>query len=135
MKAKFLCPHCQGVINPRENLILIIEYKGKRGLILLSSRPGDYHSIWDETFDQYVKRGEPVDFYCPICSADLKSVKSEKLVELNLVVPGEKDARALFSRVLGEHATFVYEGGEIIPYGSDANQFENLNFSETDSWW
>ena len=135
MKTTFKCPHCQGVINPREYLILIIEYKSKRGLILLSPNPGDYHSIWDESFDQHVVRGEPVDFYCPICDAGLQTPASDKLVELDMITPGEKDGKALFSRILGEHATFVLDGDQIIPYGRDANRFENLNFSEGDSWW
>jgi hypothetical protein len=79
--------------------------------------------------------GDEVTFACPICRADLTSPVSEKLVEIVIKTPDQKTKIARFSRICGEHATFVCDGQIVEDYGEHKSLFANLDFTDFDWKW
>jgi predicted RNA-binding Zn-ribbon protein involved in translation (DUF1610 family) len=128
MKWKYACPHCKAILNPNVKIVLAVRRGRKRGLILLSPRPGNYKSICDSDFSDMMEEGTLVDFACPACGELLTSRASRKLAELLLLVPDQKDKRIQFSRIYGEHATFILNGETVTPYGEDAGLYDEVNF-------
>lgn len=126
MKWIYACPHCRATLNPHTKIILAARRGKKRGLILLSPQPGNYKSIVDAAFD--LQAGETVEFSCPACGAELTSAASRRLAEVLLLMPGQRVRRVQFSRVYGEHATFVLDGEKVVPYGDDAGSYGRVNF-------
>ena len=47
MNYEYSCPHCQCVLNPNVRVVLVGHFEGRRGLVLLSSKLGDYQLICD----------------------------------------------------------------------------------------
>jgi hypothetical protein len=135
VKTKFACPRCRAVLNPGDAIILAVRLGQAQGLILLSPEPANYSYVCDDSFRSYLKAGDLVDFFCPICCEDLTSPLSEKLVEILVLPPNEEIQVAQFSRICGEHATFVYNGRETQAYGEDRSRFSDLDFGEYDRWW
>jgi hypothetical protein len=126
MKWTYACPHCRAVLNPHTKIILAARRGRRRGLILLSPQPGNYQSIVDESFA--LREGETVELCCPACGHDLASSAAHRLAEILLLRPGAAPRRVEFSRVYGEHATFILDGEKIVPYGDDAGAFDRVNF-------
>lgn len=126
MKWKYACPHCNGILNPHTKIILVARRGRRRGLVLLSPRPGNYTTIADDTFP--LNKGEMAQFSCPICGQELTSQLSRNLAELLLMLPGLKVKRIQFSRIFGEHATFILDGETLTPYGEDADLYGKINF-------
>ena len=61
-----------------------------------------------------------------MCRADLRTDEDENLCELVLRIEGEP-LRILFSRVAGEHATFIMHGREVRErYGEDSPRYDQL---------
>lgn len=127
MKWKYTCPHCSSVLNPNVKIILRVRRGRRTGLMLLSPRPGNYKSICDPDFSRQIRDGQLVEFSCPACGAELTSPAAHRLAELRLVV-GKERKRIQFSRVYGEHATFVLDGESVVPYGPDAPIYDDVNF-------
>lgn len=128
MKNKFVCPHCQGVLNPNVKILLLVDAGRARGLVLLSPQPGNYKYLCDDSLEKYLHRGEIVGFSCPLCHADLTSARDAQLAVLDLHVGSHPVRRVEFSRVFGTHATFIISEGEIDAYGEDAEGYDARNF-------
>jgi hypothetical protein len=96
--------------------------------MLLSPRPGNYRFICDDDFGSKVKEGTLMDFFCPVCGVDLTSSTSKRLAEINLQQPDQPLKRIQFSRIHGQHATFILDGEKVVPYGEDAYLFDQVNF-------
>lgn len=128
MKNLFVCPHCQAVLNPNVKILLVASYGKKRGLVLLSPQPGNYKFIADRSFQEALRPGANLALFCPVCTADLTSKASKKLVELHLIKPGGEKVDVQFSRAYGVHATFLVDGETVTAYGSDAGDFDHINF-------
>ena len=126
MKRIYSCPHCEAILNPDAKIILRVEKKGKRGLILFSPRPGDYHAILPP--DLPLKSGDKVSFGCPLCSKDLRSARGEEWAEIHFNSSGRIEGTALFSTTFGRHATCFITQEEEHWYGEDAQ--ENMHFWE-----
>ncbi len=126
MKWNYACPHCGATLNPHTKVILAARRGKRRGLILLSPQPGNYRSIIHESFP--LAGGEMVEFSCPACGHALTSAAASRLAEILLVRPGQPPRRVEFSRVYGEHATFILDGENVVPYGDDAGVYERVNF-------
>ena len=45
MKRSYLCPKCDGVLNPNIKIILKTERAGRAALLLFSPQPGNYDVI------------------------------------------------------------------------------------------
>ena len=67
MKSIYACPHCQTVLNPSVKILLVVSHKNKKGMILLSPEPGNFHFICDKELQDSLKQGTLVTFSCPVC--------------------------------------------------------------------
>jgi hypothetical protein len=128
MKNLFVCPHCQAVLNPNVKITLAAQHGRQRGMMLLSPQPGNYKFITDQSFAEALSPGVELTFFCPVCSEELTSQASDRLVELQMVTPGRPPRRVGFSRAHGVRATFIVDEDSVTIYGEDADEFENLNF-------
>ena len=128
MKSVYGCPHCNSVLNPSVKVLLVVKYKKKQGMILLSPQPGNFKFICDKSVEEVVKPGSQVTFYCPVCSADLTSPGNKKFAELCVLDPNGHCRKVEFSRQYGTHATYIVDGDEVTAYGDDADDFNSTNF-------
>jgi len=128
MKNIYACPHCDTVLNPSVKILLVVSYRKKKGMILLSPQPGNFQFICDRTFEESLKPGAKVRFSCPVCSEDLTSPKDDEFVELLMLHPGRKPRRVEFSRVYGKRATLVIDGDDVSTFGPDVDDPSNTNF-------
>ncbi len=128
MKKIYACPHCDTVLNPSVKILLVVSYRKKKGLILLSPKPGNFQTICDDTFEHSLKPGAKVHFSCPVCAEDLTSKKDPEFVELKLLSPGHEPRTVEFSRVYGKQATFIIDGDDVTTFGRDVSDPSNTNF-------
>lgn len=128
MKNTYACPHCDTVLNPSVKILLVVQYKKKKGMILLSPQPGNFHFICDDEFRKSMKSGATVTFSCPVCASDLTSSHDKKFVELALITPGRQTRRVEFSREFGKQATLIIDGDEVAAFGRDADDSVGKNF-------
>ena len=126
MKRRYLCPHCRAVLNPNVKVVCVVDDGERRGLVLLSARPGDYRMIADPRLG--LREGTLCTFYCPVCGHSLTSAADDHFAELLLDRDEGEPVRVEFSRVFGEHATFIVDGREVTAYGEDADDYEDVNF-------
>jgi hypothetical protein len=128
MKSKFVCPHCQGVLNPNLKILLVATYKRRRGMLLMSPQPGNYKVLCDDSLQDVLEVGKPVAFSCPLCAEDLAATGNPKFVRLEKHTPGQSVRRVEFSRIYGTHATFIIDETEVTAYGEDAEDLGGKNF-------
>jgi hypothetical protein len=114
------------LLNPGTKVIFVLEQGTNRGLLLLSPELGDYAVVLAESFP--IRTGEICSFRCPICHGDLTSDDNDKMVEILCRQPDQTEVRVVFSRVAGEHATFVCGPRGISSYGEHAERYEGMNF-------
>jgi hypothetical protein len=114
------------MLNPGTKVIFVIGKEDSRGLLLLSPELGDYAVVLAESIP--IERGTVYSFSCPICQHDLVSPVDDRLVEILCRQPDGSDARVDFSRVAGEHATFVRGPSGVRSFGEDAERYAGLNF-------
>jgi hypothetical protein len=104
-------------------VVLAASFEKQRGLVLMSSKLGDFKLICDRGFCSRVEAGDMVDFRCPVCSESLTSKSMNHFTELKMVdtdKPDQPPAIVLFSRVCDERATFVFDGDSVREYGEAA---------------
>lgn len=126
MKRAYFCPHCRGLLNPGAKVIFVIEHGRDRGLLLLSPELGDYAAVLAKSHP--IEPGALNEFFCPICHHELRSPASDNLVEILCRQADGSEARVDFSRVAGEHATFVCGPRGIASFGEHAPRYEDVNF-------
>jgi hypothetical protein len=126
MKRAYHCPHCGAALNPGTKIILIARRGRRRGLILFSPQIGNYKIIRDPSFE--LKAGDLVEFSCPVCATSLSCDADRRLAEVELRQPAGRRAHVVFSRVYGEHATFLLDGETLLPFGADADHYDRVNF-------
>lgn len=125
MEYHYKCPHCDSYLRVRENII--ISFKAKKsenqGIILLNPELGNYGFIVHDTV--IFEKDEVVDFYCPICAADLSAKEiNPKLVNLTMIDKNGVEYDIFFSRVAGEHSTFKVDKENIIEkFGKNASSY------------
>jgi uncharacterized protein YbaR (Trm112 family) len=126
MREIFRCPHCKHVLNPNIKIILAAKVGHSRGLVLLSPVPGDYQFIADPELP--IQDGEMASLCCPVCSESLVSPNNKQLCELIMEKGGPQKSRLQFSRVFGEHATFIIDGQHVEAFGENADDYNDVNF-------
>ena len=138
MALSYYCPKCEALLNPNVRVILIARYRDLQGIVLMSSKLGDYQVICDKGFCHGVAKGDKVDFICPVCHASLTSKAHDNFTELKVVNDenvGHETCLVRFSRVSQEHATFLYDGGSVKEFGEEANWFHDEMIIEGDWGW
>ncbi len=125
LKKRFLCPKCRAELNPGTKIILKANLSSLKGLFLFSPSLGDYEVISPSDFPTHP--GEEIEFSCPVCSFDLSSARSEHFAEL-LFLKGEEEGRVIFSKVVGEQATFLVLNDKTETFGRDVDGYSTVNF-------
>ena len=127
MERSYYCPHCRKLLNPGTKVIFLVENGPELELVLLSAQLGDYSVVHSRSMT--LLDGAIYTFRCPLCRVDLTSNIDDKLVEL-LSRSDEDDApvRVSFSRIHGEHATFLMADDGVDRFGEHADRYANLNF-------
>ncbi len=127
MSRSFFCPHCNKLLNPHRKVIFLVENGNELELVLLSAQLGDYSAVHSRSMQ--LVDGAVYTFRCPVCRADLTSSFNNRLVDL-LTREDEdgQNMRVSFSRVHGEEATFLMADDGINRFGSDASEYDEVNF-------
>ncbi len=126
MKNDYLCPHCKGHLNVNEYVAFSAKgSKEQRGLIFLSPEVGDYSSSTHPCFK--LEHGTHIEFFCPICSADLAAPDvSNNLARVLMVDEDGLQAHLLFSEIYGEKCTYRINKDQIEAIGDDASHYMNF---------
>ena len=117
MSWTYSCPHCEKVVNPDETVILVAERKDEQMLIGFHPQPGNY-TIYVPPGVQ-LDRGDEWEFSCPLCRANLRAPEHPNLSTL-VVWQGNERRRVLFSRIVGERATYVVQDRKVAETHGDA---------------
>lgn len=124
METQYLCPHCRGRLSMNEDIILLAKKEYKKGFVFLHTELGNYQSKIDSTLN--IEEGEPVDFICPLCHANMDFEKEgKKLTHIKLVSATNKETDVYFSKVFGERATYHIENKEVLSFGEHARLYMN----------
>jgi len=123
MEIVYLCPHCRGAINAKRNIILAARSSKKQiGLVLLHEEIGNYAVALSPTLK--VKTGEIVDFFCPICHAELNTSKGDNLAKFIRVDDTGTESNVIISREYGERCTFtVDDRKKVKTYGESVRKY------------
>ncbi len=138
MSYMYHCPKCDGLLNPNVRVVLIAKHGEKAGIVLMSSKLGDFQVICDKGFCQDVSMGDTVEFCCPVCHGSLTSESHNNFAELKIVnsaAEGKKPFILRFCRVSEEHATFLYDGEKVKEFGEEAKNFHDEMVIEGDWGW
>lgn len=119
MRMSYSCPHCGAVLNPDVSIMLIGTHAGRSIMIGFHPVPGNYRISLPPGVE--IDAGSNWDFTCPLCRESLVSEVSDQLCCLDMVM-GEDHHRVYFSRVAGEHATFVISAEGIERFGEHAER-------------
>ncbi len=125
MRGSYLCPHCRALLNPHEEIILLLFRDDAKHLVAFSPRVGDYtiHKSGNIHFEE----GEVAEFLCPACHVSLSSKVAGDLGEILKEDDGIV-TRINFSRTYGKKATFVIGEGEVEGFGPDAPTYQEMNW-------
>jgi len=119
MQWVYSCPHCGGILNPEKTIMLIGEQGSDRVMVGLHPKPGNYRVCVPQGFE--IVAGSRWDFVCPICHHNLVTEVAPDLCCLDMVTE-EIRHRVYFSRIAGEHATFVITAEGIERHGEHADR-------------
>jgi hypothetical protein len=114
------------MLNPEATIILVAARGEHRVLAGFHPEPGNYEVHFPPEIT--IEKGDRWSFSCPVCHVDLVSAKNENLCVLDLR-EGEEDKCVLFSRIAGEHATYVVAGETVEEHGEDALSYYELAMS------
>jgi hypothetical protein len=126
---KYICPHCKGYIALNDHIFFSVRTPDfKVGLISLHSEIGNYSVEKDTGFDYSV--GDKLDFYCPICHAELAADIHDQLARIIMIDENNNEFEILFSRVAGEKSTYKIIGETMEIFGDDSAEYlDFLNLS------
>jgi hypothetical protein len=116
---RYSCPHCSGILNPDKTVILVGMQRDTRILMGFHPKPGSYKISLPPGFE--VEPGASWEFYCPLCHESIESEEAPDLCRLDMVSQQVRH-RVYFSRVAGEHATFVISAEGIESHGEHAKR-------------
>ncbi len=126
MRRSYFCPHCDGLLNPGSLVVFVIENQGRRELVLLSPEPGDYAMVYRDTV--VLEPGTAYTLCCPICHADLVSPGDDRFLEVTSRTEEGADVRVQFSRIFGQHATYLLSRAGVERFGEHAESIDPVNF-------
>ncbi len=122
MSWEYSCPKCQAMLNPGCEVILAASSGETNVLIGMHPQPGKYEIFLPPNVS--CEEGTEWNFSCPLCQESLRTNEDTNLCELGLFVDGES-LRILFSRIAGEHATFVLHEEKVRQkHGEDADRYD-----------
>ena len=117
-----MCPHCKGFISLEDCVLFSVRTKDSRlGLLSLHPELGNYTVRKHRDFD--FEEGDELDFYCPICHAELASKLHSNLAKIVMVDEKYNEFEILFSRKAGERSTYKIEGETMQIFGDDSAEY------------
>lgn len=118
----FLCPKCMSHLCVGNHLIFKVKNQKKQmALLLMDPHIGNYASIKHPGFE--VKKGELLEFFCPLCNTSLQSDIHLNLAHVILQEENGKEYDVYFSQVTGEHSTYETHGESVRVTGEDAGKY------------
>jgi len=124
-KNDYLCPKCKGHLNAGGYIIFSSKNKrNQKGLVLLNPDIGSYTHKHHPSY--HIEKGEMIEFFCPICQADLKSSEKPNFAVINMIDHNNEQYQVLFARKAGEKSTYVVSNENIEMFGDDALDYEDL---------
>lgn len=114
MAVEYLCKVCRGHLNVKTSIILaasILADRSQRGLIYLNPDLGNYTRTTHPSFQ--LKEGAEYIYTCPICGAQLNSMKYLHMVRILMKDDDGKEFNIYFSGIAGEKCTFKIRGNKI----------------------
>ncbi len=125
VKNDFICPQCQGHLQPADNIIFTIKTRdGRKGLLLLSPQLGEYTIIKHHSFK--LRQGEHLDFFCPLCHESLSSFEEHiNLAKIYMIGHEGKRSEIAFSKIVGEECTYKIQDDKAEGYGPDSPEYKN----------
>jgi len=131
LKINYLCPSCRSYLRVWNYIIFTVNYQSdnKKGLLLLNPELGNYDLIHHSSVK--CREGEMVDFFCPVCHADLTATEINKnLAYILMIDENNKEYHVFFSKICGEHSTFKIKDEDIVErYGEDSSAYVNYFMS------
>ena len=122
MSWEYCCPECKGMLNPGCDIIMTAKNEDIRVMIGMHPQPGKYEVYLPPNVE--CENGSKWEFSCPLCQHSLVHEKDKNLCELELRIEG-KPMLVLFSRIAGEHATFILHEETLKErYGKDATRYD-----------
>ena len=122
MSWEYSCPQCKAMLNPERSIMLAMQKDDVRLLVGLHPQPGKYEIHLPP--EMAVQDGTRWDFFCPVCHAELANKNDPDLCELELRMEAGA-VRILFSRIAGEHATFVLNEAKLHEkHGKDSGRYD-----------
>jgi hypothetical protein len=113
------------------NIILIVKSVSRnlQCILLLNPKIGNYDLIHHSSIE--FNEGEMLDFNCPVCRADLTAFGIHKnLVRIIMINRNNIEFDVYFSKICGEHSTFVIHKDDIIEkHGEDSSAYVNYFMS------
>jgi len=125
MDLKYSCPDCNAVLNPGANIILMGRHEGLNMLFAFHPEPGIYD--FETPHTEYLNAGDLWEFYCPVCQKSLAVPDEENLAVIDMTDGVGNWHKVIFSRIAGEHATYVVTKGKelsVEEYGSDLSNYD-----------
>jgi hypothetical protein len=114
MPVQYLCKVCRGVLNVKTSIVVAgakLGDRSQKGLIYLNPELGNYTSTTHPSFQ--IKEGEEYIYTCPICAAQLNSMKYLHLVRIIMIDENGKEFNIYFSGIAGEKCTYKIRGHKI----------------------
>jgi hypothetical protein len=103
-------------------VVLVGIFGGAQMLIGFHPEPGNYSLFLPPGAE--LEHGDAWSFHCPVCHSSLVSDLDPNLCALDLEEDGAMK-RVLFSRICGEHATYVVaDNGTPAAHGEDREDYE-----------
>jgi hypothetical protein len=129
MGIKYKCPHCNGYLNWKEDVLFSVFGKdGNGGLIALHPDIGNYSASAFSGFCP--EEGVALEFYCPVCHASLTSSYHQNLVKVIMIDDEDREFTILFSKKTGEQSTYKIIGESMEIFGDDSAEYiDYINLS------
>ncbi len=114
MAVEYLCKVCRGHLKVKTSIVLAatkLMDRTQKGLVFLDPQIGNYTKTTHPSFQ--INEGEEYIYTCPICSAQLNSMKYLHLVRIIMIDEDGKEFNIYFSGIAGEECTYKIRGEEI----------------------
>ncbi len=125
MNNSYVCPYCRGHLKLQDSIIFAAKTEnGKRGLILVSPKLGDYHYSSHDSFTP--SEGEKVQFFCPLCHANLAALSvNQNLAEIIMIDEDSVEWDIYFSEIVGEKCTYKIHDKQVETFGENSSRYIN----------
>ncbi len=114
MAVEYLCKVCRGHLNVKTSIVLAaakLTNRSHRALIFLNPEIGNYTTTTHPSFQ--INEGEEYIYTCPICAAQLNSMKYLHMVRILMIEEDKKEYDIYFSGIAGEKCTYKIRGNKV----------------------